>query len=153
MIFSLSCSKLEPVKQADEPQNLNAYEMKVNEIIKDFREKAINCQVKPGYKSGGSIEADSALWLMEATINYSHAFPNDFYEEMQTGEFTVTVPKNSNGEVNLDDLLQKYNEMKGDITTAYYNSTYQDKGLVLVDLTETSQTTSEITMNVEMVTG
>ncbi|MCD4695872.1 MAG: hypothetical protein K8S16_06485, partial [Bacteroidales bacterium] len=153
MIMVFSCSKQETKMEPDNSKNFTPYEMQVNKTIKDFKQTIVYYHETPDFKSGESVSADSALWLLEATINYSHAFPNEYYEEMQTNDLTLTVPKNIDGTVDMDMVIQKYDEMKGDITTVYNGVSYGDKGLVLVDLSETSQTAAEIVMNVQMVAG
>ncbi|MEZ5081864.1 MAG: hypothetical protein R2750_00160 [Bacteroidales bacterium] len=145
LLFVFSCSKEEEKSENQQQAVRTAYEQQVNKAIKDFKQKVAYYHENPGYKNGESVSADSALWLLEATINYSHAFPNEFYGEILTEDLSLVVPKNSSGEVDMDVLAQKYDEMKLDITTAYYNSTFENKGLVLVDLSETSQTGDEIT--------
>ncbi|OQX78622.1 MAG: hypothetical protein B6D61_05100, partial [Bacteroidetes bacterium 4484_249] len=136
----------------NKPQ-LSEFDKQVNKAINSFKQKMAYYRENPQLKSSETVPADSALWYLEATINYAHAFPNDYYDEMQSDEHTLVVPKNSNGEVDMDVLTQKYYEMKAEITNVYNNSGYADKGLALVDLTETAQTDDEITLNVETVTG
>ncbi|MCF8369376.1 MAG: hypothetical protein K9G76_10070 [Bacteroidales bacterium] len=148
-----SCSKEETNNQAANKVELTPYEMQVNQRIKDFKQKIALYKENPGYKSGEVVSAEDALWLLEATINFSHTFPNEYYDEMQSEDLNLVVPKNANGGVDMDDLTQKYTEMKQAITDVYYNSTYEDKGLVLVDISEVSQSAGEITLNVETVTG
>jgi hypothetical protein len=107
----------------------------------------------PHYKSGQVVSPDSALWLLEATINFSHAFPNEFYTEHEIEDLTLVIPKTSDGMIDMAVLTQKYDEMKSDITTVYYGSSFEDKGLVLVDLEEDSQTETELILSVQTVTG
>ena len=132
---------------------LTPTDIKVNKLITGFRDKVAYHLENPGLKSGESISTDSALWFLEATINYAHAFPNVYYDEMEANELTLTVPVNGNGSVDMYELSLKYDEMKTDITTAYNNSGYDDKGLVLVDITGASQTNNEITLELEAVVG
>jgi hypothetical protein len=110
-------------------------------------------RANPQLKSGESVPADSAVWLLEATINFSHAFVNEFYSEFETDSLTLTVNRNADGTVNLDELTGKYDEMKQAVADAYHNSGYEVKGLAVVDLTETTVTESEIIINVEAITG
>ncbi|MBC8488847.1 MAG: hypothetical protein H8D45_22725 [Bacteroidetes bacterium] len=156
IIIVFSCSKETGFNKESEKVNnpqLSDYEVKVNKTIKDFKEKMVYYRENPHLKSGESVPADTALWYLEATINYSHSFPNEFYIEMQSDELTLMVPKNGSGEVDMVVLTQKYDEMKAEITNIYYNSGFEEKGLVLVDLSETSQTADEITFTAETVTG
>ena len=156
IIIVFSCSKettLNEKVENNDKQQMSQYELKVNKTIKGFKEKMVYYRENPHLKSGESVPADTALWYLEATINYSHSFPNEFYIEMQSDELTLMVPKNGSGEVDMVVLTQKYDEMKAEITNIYYNSGFEEKGLVLVDLSETSQTADEITFTAETVTG
>ena len=106
MIMVFSCSKQEAKMEPDNSKIFTPYEMQVNKTIKDFKQTIVYYHEKPAYKSGESVIADSALWLLEATINYSHAFPNEYYKEMQTEDLTLVVPKNSDGEVDMATLTK-----------------------------------------------
>jgi hypothetical protein len=99
------------------------------------------------------VSPDSALWLLEATINFTHAFPNEFYTEHEVEDLTLVIPKTADGMIDMAVLTQKYDEMKSDITTVYYGSSFTDKGLVLVDLEEDSQTETELILSVQTATG
>ncbi|MEZ5198824.1 MAG: hypothetical protein R2764_21345 [Bacteroidales bacterium] len=110
-------------------------------------------RANPHLKSGESVPADSAVWLLEATINFSHAFPNEFYDETQTDEVTLTIPLKSNGIVDMVVLTQKYDEMKAGITTIYDSKSYENKALVLVDVINSAQTSDELTITAQTITG
>jgi hypothetical protein len=153
IIIVISCSKEEV--QSTNPEQIAQSDdnQQIINSIKDFKQKIAYYQENPGYKSGETISTDDALNLLEGTMNYSHAFSTDYYDEVLKENTTLIVPKTSSGEVDMDVLVQKYNEMKSDITTNYQNSSFENKGLIIVDLTETSQTSNEITMDVAMFTG
>ncbi|MEZ5084662.1 MAG: hypothetical protein R2750_14665 [Bacteroidales bacterium] len=153
IFFVFSCSKEEEKSESQQQVVRTAYEQQVTQAIKDFEQKVAHYSENPGYKSGETVSADSALWLLEATINYSHAFPNEFYEELLAEELTLVIPKNEDGEVDMQVLTQKYDEMRGDITTLFYNSSFENKGLILVDLTDISQTGDEMTLGLEIIIG
>lgn len=153
LFLVISCSKEEPNSKAQNQPAQTAYEQQVTKAIKDFKQKVVYYRENPVYKNGETLSADSALWLLEATINYSHAFPNEYYTEMQSDDLTLVVPKNENGEVEMQVLTQKYDEMIAAVTTVYENSTFEDKGLVLVDLSVIAQDENEIVINVQTITG
>ena len=160
MLAFYSCTKenqtIEQGQQAStlvEGPELTPTDIKVNNLINGFRDKVAYHLENPGLKSGESIAADSVLWFLEATINYLHCFPNEYYGEKQTDELTLVIPKNENGQVDMDLLSQKYDEMKTSVSTIYHNSGFESKGLVLVDIAETSQTADNIELNVQVVTG
>ncbi|MEZ5197826.1 MAG: hypothetical protein R2764_15995 [Bacteroidales bacterium] len=81
IIIVFSCSK-EMSNNFDtgtsKNNQLTEYEIQVNKSIKDFKQKMAYCRENPHLKSGETIPADSAVWLLEATINFSHAFPNEY---------------------------------------------------------------------------
>ncbi len=141
------------VKKPEQQGNLSANDLKVNNLINGFKQKMGYLRKNPNLKSGETLPADSALWYLEATINYSHGFPNKYYEEFQIDTTTITVAKNSDGTVDLTELTQKYEEMKAEVATVYNASAYTEKGLALVDLKEISETDNELVLSVKSTTG
>lgn len=149
----LSCSKEERINQYESGSKRSSLDLQINRNIENFKKELSLHHENLEYKSGEILEPDSALCLLEATINYSHAFPNEFYSEMEISEFNLILMKNGGGKVEMGELVQKYEEMKDSIKVIYYNSAYDPKGLVLVDLGETIQTIDYITIHVETMTG
>jgi len=95
--------------------------MQVNRTIKDFNKKMVFYRENPNLKSAENVSVDSAIWLLESTINYFHSFPAETYYEMEMDTIILVVPKSSTDEVNLIVLTQKYYEMKDEITNVYNN--------------------------------
>jgi hypothetical protein len=153
LLMVYSCSKEEVQTAKSHENDLTPYEIQVHNAIKGFKSTMEMHRENPHYKSGQVVSPDSALWLLEATINFSHAFPNEFYTEHEIEDLTLVIPKTSDGMIDMAVLTQKYDEMKSDITTVYYGSSFTDKGLVLVDLEEDSQTETELILSVQTVTG
>jgi hypothetical protein len=153
LLMVYSCSKEEVQTAKSHENDLTPYEIQVHNAIKGFKSTMEMHRENPHYKSGQVVSPDSALWLLEATINFSHAFPNEFYTEHEIEDLTLVIPKTVDGMIDMAVLTQKYDEMKSDITTVYYGSSFTDKGLVLVDLEEDSQTETELNLRVQVVTG
>ncbi|MFU8844700.1 MAG: hypothetical protein ACNA7V_12935 [Bacteroidales bacterium] len=153
LLMVYSCSKEEVQTAKSHENDLTPYEIQVHNAIKGFINTIEMHRDNPHYKSGQVVSPDSALWLLEATINYSHAFPNEFYTAHEIEDLTLVIPKTADGMIDMADLTQKYDEMKSDITTVYYGSSFDNKGLVLVDLEEDSQTETELNLRVQVVTG
>jgi hypothetical protein len=93
------------------------------------------------------------VWLLEATINFSHAFPNEFYSEFEIDSLTLVVERNADGTVDMNELTSKYDEMKQAVADAYHNSGYEVKGLAVIDLEQTNVTVDQIEINVKVLTG
>ena len=148
-----ACSKQESTVNPASEQQLSPQDLKINNTIKNFRDKMAYLREHPGYKSGESYTADSALWLLEATINYSHTFPNDYYGQLITDTLYLTLSTNDVGEVDMNELAQKYDEMKASISAVYHSKAIDNKGLVLVNLEDISFKSDEVTIEVVAVTG
>ncbi len=128
-------------------------DLKVNALIKNFKQKVAYYRKNPTLKSSETVPADSALWYLEATINYSHAFPNEYYEGFEIDTAYLSIAKDDNGNVDMVVLSQKYNELKVEVSTLYHGSSYENKGLAVVDLKEASQNGSGIVFIAETLTG
>ena len=153
-MFSCTKENNESVKQTNPAEsNLSMKDLKINNIIKKFKEKVAYYKANPNLKDGETVPADSALWYLEATINYSHGFPNEYYEEFHTDSLSLTLSKNSDGEIDMTELAQKYDQMKAEVATVYNASTYTDKGLAMVDLKQVSETDNELVLSVKSTTG
>jgi len=153
LLMVYSCSKEEAQTAKSHGNDLTPYEIQVHNAIKGFISTIEMHRENPHYKSGQVVSPDSALWLLEATINYSHAFPNEFYTEYVADTINLTVPLNSDGMVDLTVLTSKYNEMKLAVATVYHNSNFEEKGLAVVDLEESSIKEDQFEINVQVFTG
>jgi hypothetical protein len=153
IVMVFSCSKEKVTDKPSAKHELTAYEVHINKTLKDFKQKMEFIRTNPMLKSGESVPADSAVWLLEATINFSHAFPNEFYSEFETDSLTLTVARNEDGTVSLDELTAKYDQMKDVVADVYNNSTYEEKGLAVVDLEVSGETEGEITITIGTSVG
>ena len=156
LIIMFSCTKEnnESVKQTSPAEsNLSQQDIKVNNLIKTFKEKVAYYKANSGLKDGETVPADSALWYLEATINYSHAFPNEYYSDFEIDTSYLTVPVNGDGTVDMATLTQKYEEMKTNVAADYHNSQFTEKGLCFVSISQKSLNSNELTFTVETATG
>ncbi len=154
VIVMNSCTKENSaITETKENYDLSVKDGKINRLIKDFINKMEYLNENPSLKSGEEVPADSALWYLSATINYMHSFPNEFYLGFELDTSYLTVTKNSIGNIDLLELTTKFSEMKENVSSDYYNSAYDEKGLSFVDLTEISQNENEITLIIETATG
>jgi hypothetical protein len=148
-----ACSKQESTLNPVNEQELSPRDLAINNTIKNFRNKVGYLRENPGYKSSESYTADSALWLLEATINYSHTFPNEYYGQLITDTLNLTLATNDAGEVDMNELALKYDAMKASISQVYHSKAIEDKGLVLVNLEDISFKSDGVEIEVVAVTG
>jgi len=154
MTIFYSCGKQDagdPLKIGN--QAISKQDVKINNLIKSFRSKMDYLRSNPEYKSGEVMEVDSAVWYLEATINYSHTFPNEYYGQMKIDTAYLTLTLNNDGMTDFEEVAQRYDEMKEEVRDFYYGSGFEEKGLVLVDLTLEPLKSDEVTLKMITVTG
>ncbi len=156
VIIFFACTKENneaAIQNSPAQTNLTQNDLKINNLIKTFKDKIAYYKANPDLKDGETVPADSALWYLEATINYSHAFPNEYYDGFEIDTSYITVPVNSDGTVDMSVLTQKYEEMKSNVAADYHNSQFTEKGLSFVDLSEVSGSDNTLTLEVKTATG
>ncbi len=109
-------------------------DLKISENIKNFLSTVELFEQSPAFKSDEFITDDSALIIIEASINYAHAFPARFYNEFNIDTTFLSFHVNERGEVSIDELVSEYLEMKDTVAYHYHNSTFENKKLALVDI-------------------
>lgn len=154
MAVFYSCGKQDAADTLKlETPALSDQDVKINNLIKSFRAKMDYLRDNPEYKSGEVMEVDSAIWYLEATINYSHTFPNDYYRQMKIDTCYLPIILNSYGMADLEEVAQRYDEMKEQVRDFYYGSGFEEKGLVLVDLVLEPLKSDDLILKVITVTG
>ena len=98
----------------------------VIELIQTFENKLTNT-----YKSGETMELDSAVWNMEALQNYSYSNIEASLTEVsfEKTQYTLTVDENNN--TLLSDVQQVYTEMVTTLSTQISN---ENAEMVFVDV-------------------
>ncbi len=152
IMLMTNCTKeATETKKAENPLTQN--NVKIGNLIKAFKSKVAHYEQFPDLKSSEKVSVDTAQWLLEATMNYSHAFPNEFYNEFETDSVMITLQRNADGSVNMDELTQKYNEMKQAVSDIYHQVEYTDKGLAVVDLKTSTISETQLSLNAQTITG
>jgi len=154
MVVFYSCGKQDAGDTLKfETTALSDQDVKINNLIKSFRTKMDYLKDHPEYKSGEVMEVDSAVWYLEATINYSHTFPNDYYGQMKIDTSYLPMILNSDGMADFEEVAQRYDEIKEQVRDYYYASGFEEKGLISVDLMLEPLKSDEVTLKVITVTG
>jgi len=157
MLVLNSCTKQEDAgsvldKQTQQPE-ITPEDMATFNKIMDFKKKVEYIKENPAYKSGEEISVDSAVWLLDATLNLSHAFiswesMSDFYQD----SVFVNLPKN-NGSVLIDDMLNAYEELKQKIANVCMAALGTDKELYIASLTKKQDNGNSITIKAYSTIG
>ncbi len=104
-----------------------------------------NQKITTGLKSEEFITPDSAMWYLEALFNVQQATDTTF-DEVKSYERTYTLNVNTNGTVNMSEVVSLYNQLTTDLNEelALIDSDY--KFLIIADLKEESLKSGGFTM-------
>jgi hypothetical protein len=83
---------------------------KVIALIHNFEQK-----MEDARKSGETIILDSAVWNLEASLNYNYADPEEAVGEYSFSKSNYTLSIDANGEVLMSDVQQLYTAMEQDL--------------------------------------
>ncbi|MDD3527016.1 MAG: hypothetical protein PHX39_08705, partial [Bacteroidales bacterium] len=79
-----SCSKQEssePLSVGEQPEISSTDQLVLNRI-EGFKTKMMDFKNNPDFKAGGEMTYDSAIWYIDATLNYTYADASYPYAEM-----------------------------------------------------------------------
>jgi hypothetical protein len=97
----------------EKPNEMIPHNNKVLTLIKQFDEK-----LNSSFKSDEKIEADSAVWNIEALQNYTLAYPDSAAKDFKVIKTTYTVPVDANGMILMTDVQTVYDLMESDLITS-----------------------------------
>nr|NQU89088.1 hypothetical protein [Bacteroidota bacterium] len=122
-----------------------------NNLVR-FREKVEYIKEHPGFKSGEVMHVDSAVWYLEATINYSYGHPDRKCNEIYNYADSVYLDISTTGEVTLDDVVLVHDLIISMISDFYYSVDEDQKEFILTDIsiaeTQSGQTKISFTASV-----
>ena len=112
-----------------ESNNLDDYSRMINNKIEHFRNL-----MTAGYKTGGTMPLDSAVWNLEALISYDNAYPDSASKNFVIMSATFTMPVNENNLVSETDVQTVYQEMLDTINAQLITIENPVKFLVFSDV-------------------
>ena len=89
--------------------------------IMTFKKKVDYIKKNPEYKSGETVTVDSAVWYLDATVNFTYTFAFESFDDFYTDSVFVEVPVAA-GEINMNDLSDAWFEMVDKIRENIYNN-------------------------------
>lgn len=124
----------------------------LNQLV-HFKDKMEYQCEHPGYKSGEAMSVDSAVYLMEALFNYTYGYPEKTYNMTKADTCSIYLQLDINGKVTLNEVNLKYRELTETVRTLYYNSGFENKGLILTSIEMGTVASGELELEVYAVTG
>ena len=149
-----SCQKNDENSKVETTQiGLSQRDLKINNLIKHFKNRVDYFYKNQEVKSGESKSIDSAVWLLESTLNYSHSFPAERYTDFEIDTVNLILNKDVNGEVNMTELAQKYYDLKSKVSSVYHDSEFENKALNGIILDKKSETDDDVELEAVVYTG
>jgi len=113
MVGLFSCKK-DTIEQQTNEDEMMIRSKKVIARIQNFEQK-----MNDALKSGETITLDSAIWNMEASLNYNYADPEEAVGEYTFSKSNYTLEVDANGEVSMGDVQQLYTDMEQDLDNSF----------------------------------
>ena len=104
-----------------------------------------NQKIKSGLKTEEFISPDSAMWYLEALFNVQQATDTTF-DDVVTYKRNYSLNVNTNGTVNMSDLVAVYNQLVADLQTELQNIDADYKFLIIADLQESTMKSGDFEM-------
>lgn len=131
MVGMYSCKKdqAKPDGLINNESEMMKRSRKVVTLIKEFKE-----EMNSDLKSGGSISLDSAVWNMEATLNYDYADPDSASALFITRKSVYTLDIDANEFSSLIDIETVYDLMEDTLEMQFLDLINTVKIIVMCDV-------------------
>ena len=117
-------------KPTTENDQMLTRSQKVIALIQKFDTK-----LKGNLKAGEMITADSAVWNMEASLNYNYAIPDSSAASFLVKRSFYTIGVDANHMVSMDDVTTVYGQMDDTLNIQYNGITNPVKHVAFSDVT------------------
>ncbi len=131
VIFTIhSCKKNAMEKPTTENEQMLSRSQKVIALIRQF-----DAKLKNNLKSGEMITADSAVWNMEASLNYNYAISDSSAANLLVKKSFYSITVDANQMVLMDDVTTVYWQMDDTLNIQYNGIANPVKHVVFSDVT------------------
>lgn len=117
------------------------------ERILNFKHKMIQ-----NLKSSESLSLDSAVWYLEAALNYSYC-EIDSAEIVNIDSIFIKVPVSADGTINFSNVVEAYNQLNSGLINIFDQTPGEDINMQFTDISvkETNDKSNEITLKLTTV--
>jgi len=136
----ISCAKQEQAELSSSTPEIyqSDADVQIENKIKAFKSKMEYLRENPTFKSGETMEIESAVWHIEAASNQTYGDAGTQYSKLVLDSFNIEVPA-SNGEIQLNDLQVAYDEMINGLSDIYNSIPDENKQLIVNDISLKSE--------------
>lgn len=150
-----SCAKEEAVLKADLPDDLAlSGDERLEQQILTFCQRCKFLHENPGVKSSGIVTADSALWDIEAALNFVYSHQGITCDATYPYDLKLTLDCLPDGKVDNTEIAELYYEIIDSLVVFYNNINVSGKKVLVSDI-EVLPTVNplEINLMVHLVIG
>jgi len=114
-----------------ENQVISEQDLKINNLIRSFRAKMDYFRDNPEYKSGEVMEVDSAVWFIDATINYYYAKANHSFCVMHFDTIYLEMNAMDSNKAMLEQVFATYDASLFGLSEKYYAIEGENKQFIM----------------------
>lgn len=154
-LFTASCKKDDGAAMSELPNDLTlAGDERLELQIQAFRQKCKFYYDNPGIKDGGLMSTDSAMWNLEAALNYTYSHQGLSCEETHPASMELRLPCLPGNEVNYTEVAQVYYKMVDSIRAFYNSVSATDKKILVSDIEKQPESSNtELVLKLNVVLG
>jgi hypothetical protein len=110
-------------------------------------------EVNNSYKSSGEYTVDSALWYIEAALNYSYCIWDSSFGVQAFDSATISVSLKKNGSIEDTDVYSTYNDFVDSLEVHWDNISETTKHVMFVDVAVRSNTNGVVVLHLVSAMG
>lgn len=154
-LFNCSCSKdsansIEIQKNNGQSIRDKMFETKISDFIKKCNEIK-NSRIQ---ENTDSIDQDSAIWIIQAALNYAYAYPDLTFEHLRTDSDTIVLYRDQlRNLVSFNEAVSSYWNTHSSLKSFYNTIVSNDKKLISVRLTKIEEIDNKIILSINAKFG
>lgn len=111
------------------------------EQLRSFRIQIEYVHANPGLKSEETLALSDALWDVENHFNLTYSDVEQYYNQINHHEFTLSIPIDEQQQVLVYDAVALYDQVTDQVRTALLSDEFENKGFISLTIKEVKQET------------
>jgi hypothetical protein len=129
-----ACTKENPSPAGNQQAELTAGDLKISQAIQAFKVKMDYQKDNPGYKSGETMQMDSAIWYIDATINYYYSKANHPFARLHRDTSYIALSINIDMTAAYEDVVSAYDVTLTRLSESYYAIEGENKQFIMAQV-------------------
>jgi len=129
-----SCKKENPLHTQSQQTNLTEQDIQINNAIANFLAKVDYHRESPGYKSEESLSIDSAIWYIDAAINYTYAIANHPFAQLHRDTSFIEMGVLESYEAAITEVVEAYDGTISKFSQKYHAIEGENKQFIMANV-------------------